>query len=280
MSEMAWVLRKDPKMDLRLKGKRALVTGSSRGIGATIAKELAAEGAIVLVHGQDKTRAQGVADAIIALDGQSFVVTGNLSSDAGAAYVAGEAERLIGGVDILINNVGAFVNRTWETASADNWAELYNINVLSAVRLIRLLTPGMRERHWGRVIQVATAEATDPFANMPDYAASKAAMLHISVSLAKYLSGTGITANTISPGIIVTDAVEEWYRKVGPQNGWGETWTEIEQGILRDVLPNTVGRLGHIEEVAALVTFLASPLSAFINGSNYRIDGGSTSTVN
>ncbi|MBV9020771.1 MAG: SDR family oxidoreductase, partial [Ktedonobacteraceae bacterium] len=178
-------------MDLHLQGKRALVTGSSSGIGATIAKALAREGVTVLIHGRDEARAQQAADSITSSGGRAFIVLGNVSSDAETAHMANEVERLLGGIDILINNAGAFVNRTWETATAADWAELYNANVLSTVRLVRLLLPGMRERGWGRIIQIATTEAIAPFPNMPDYAASKAAMVNLTVSLSKALSGTG-----------------------------------------------------------------------------------------
>jgi 3-oxoacyl-[acyl-carrier protein] reductase len=267
-------------MNLHLQGKRALVTGSSGGIGAAIARCLASEGTTVLIHGRDEGRAQQVVAEIKSLGGQAFMALGNISSDAGAAHVAQEAEHLVGGIDILINNAGIFVNRTWEITTAADWAEIYNTNVLAAVRMIRELSPGMRERGWGRIIQMATGEATAPFAHMPDYSASKAAMVNLTVSLTKSLAGTGITVNTVSPGIIATPAVQQWYRAIAGQQGWGETWPEIEHGVLRDVLPNTVGRLGQEEDVATLVAFLASPLAGYISGSNFRVDGGSTATVN
>ena len=183
-------------------------------------------------------------------------------------------------IDILVNNAGSYANRRWMEASSGDWAALYNANVLSAVRLIRLLAPSMKEHKWGRIIQIASGEATQPFAFMPDYAATKAALVNTTVSLAKELARTGITVNTVSPGIIVTSGVEQFYRSVAAQRGWGTQWPDIEQGVLREILDNPVGRLGQVEDVASLVAFVASPLANFINGANLRVDGGSVITSN
>ena len=165
-------------------------------------------------------------------------------------------------------------------ATANNWAELYNINVLSVVRLVRLLVPTMKEIGWGRIIQIASGEATQPFAAMPDYAATKAAQVNLTVSLSQELANTGITVNTVSPGIVVTETVREFFRKTAEKQRWGSDWNEIEQHILKEFLPNTVGHLGKPKDVANIVAFLASPLSSYINGANYRIDGGSTTCIN
>jgi len=127
---------------------------------------------------------------------------------------------------------------------------------------------------------MASGEATQTFAFMLDYGATKAALVNLTVSLAKELARTGITVNTVSPGIIVTDGVERFYREVAANRGWGTEWAEIEQRVLREVLDNPVDRLGRVEEVSYLVTFLASPLAGFINGANLRVDGGSTGVIN
>ncbi len=114
---------------------------------------------------------------------------------------------------------------------------------------------------------------------MPDYAASKAALLNLTASLAKHLDRTGITVNTVSPGIVVTPGVREFYRLEARRRGWGEDWPTIEAGVLAEILDNPTGRLGRPEEVADLVAFVASPLADYINGANLRIDGGSTAVV-
>jgi len=137
----------------------------------------------------------------------------------------------------------------------------------------------MRASGWGRIVQIGTGEAVNPFPAMPDYAASKAALLNLTASLAKHLDRTGITVNTVSPGIVVTPGVREFYRLEAGRRGWGEDWPAIEAGVLTEVLDNPTGRLGRPEEVADLVAFVASPLAGYINGANLRIDGGSTAVV-
>jgi NAD(P)-dependent dehydrogenase (short-subunit alcohol dehydrogenase family) len=267
-------------MDLQLAGKVALVTGSSSGIGAEIARTLAREGAIVIVHGRSSASTEQVALSIAREDGKVVVVTGDLATDEGAERVASAALAVTSTVDILINNAGTYTNQSWMESTAEGWAVRYNANVLSAVRLVQRLIPQMKARGWGRVIQMASGEATQPFAFMPDYAATKAALVNLTVSLAKEVARTGITVNTVSPGIIVTGGVESFYREVAARRGWGTDWTQIEQWVLREVLDNPVGRLGRVEEVSYLVAFIASPLAGFINGANLRVDGGSTGVIN
>lgn len=267
-------------MKLNLDGKRALITGSNVGIGKAIAKTLAEEDAVVVVHGLEKDKVTRVTEEIKQDGGKAFGFVSDLSTDEGATDLAKQAQESLSGVDILINNAGAYKNRGWMDATADNWAELYNINVLSVVRLVRHLVPQMKEAGWGRIIQIASGEATQPFAAMPDYAATKAAQVNLTVSLSQELADTGITVNTVSPGIVVTETVQEFFRQTAKKQGWGSDWSEIEKHIMKEFLPNTVGRLGKPEDVANVVAFLASPLSGYINGADYRIDGGSTTCIN
>lgn len=267
-------------MELELEGKRALVTGSSAGIGEAIAHALADEGAIVAVHGRSAEHLARVVEAIRARGGRAVDVIADLSDDAGPARLAAGATDTLGGVDILINNAGEYANRSWQQARPEDWEQLYRSNVVAAVALIRQLMPAMRNAGWGRVIQISSGEATNPFAVMPDYSATKAALVNLTVSLSKDLARTGVTANTVSPGIIVTPGVEAFYRRVAAERGWGDRWQDIEQGVLREFLDNPCGRLGRVEEVAALIAFLASPRADYINGANVRIDGGATAVIN
>ena len=138
----------------------------------------------------------------------------------------------------------------------------------------------MKESGWGRIIQISSGEATQPFRFMPDYAATKAAMVNMTVSLAKDLAESGVTVNTISPGIIVTPALEKFYRQMAATRGWGTEWKDIEKSVLREILYNPAGRLGRVEDVANLVAYLTSPLADYVNGANFRVDGGSTACIN
>ena len=265
-------------MDLQLDGKRAVVTGSSAGIGAAIARRLAAKGAAVTVHGRRADAVGAVVEAIRSLGGRASGASANLADPQDCArFICGVMAD--GGADILVNNAGAFANRGWDDVTPQDWLDLYAINVAAAVRCIQGFLPGMRSAGWGRIVQIGTGEAINPFPTMPDYAATKAAVLNLTVSLAKHLDRTGITVNTVSPGIVVTPGVEEFYQLEAARRGWGQDWPSIEAGVLADILDNPTGRLGRPEEVADLVAFVVSPLAGYINGANLRIDGGSTAVV-
>jgi NAD(P)-dependent dehydrogenase (short-subunit alcohol dehydrogenase family) len=267
-------------MDLQLHGKRALVTGSSSGIGEGIAKVLAKEGTTVIVHGRNKEQVNRVAQEISDSGGKALIAIGDLSTDKAANHVVSQVLSSVGGVDILINNAGQYENSGWMDTPPERWAEIYNANVISTVRMVQLLVPQMKQLGWGRIIQIASVGATQPFPVVAHYSATKAALLNLTVSLAKQLAETGITVNTVSPGIIVTSRVEEDFRQMAASFGWGTNWTEIEKQVLQKVLYNPVGRLGRVEDVDNLVAFLCSPLAGYINGANFRIDGGSAVSIN
>jgi len=266
-------------MDLQLAGKTALVTGSTGGIGVGIATALAREGAAVIVHGRDEARGTDVRDRIRSEGGRAELVIGDLNSDEAASDVFGRARRAFGPIDILVNNMGGYASTTWDTAEPAAWLERYETNVVSAVRLIRLAVPDMKAKGWGRIINNGSGEAIQPQAQVPDYAATKAALHNLTVSLAKHLAGTGVTANTISPGIIVTAGLHGFFEEAARERNWPGDWASIERHVIEDWADNTVGRLGTVEEVGDFFAYLASPRSGFINGSILRIDGGFVSAV-
>jgi 3-oxoacyl-[acyl-carrier protein] reductase len=259
-------------MDLDLAGRRALVTASSGGIGATVARMLADEGCAVLVHGRDPGRTGEVARELRAGGGTVEVALGDLTDDEAAGEVADQARAW--GVDVLVNNAGPFAEHDWETAEPKSWLDAVNGNVLSAVRMIRALVPSMRERGWGRVINVGSRAATTPLPNMVEYSAAKAAVVNMTTSLARHLAGSGITANTVSPGVIVTDGMRRMFEEGAAARGWPQQWSELEPRVVAEYAPNPAGRLGTGEDIAAAVAFLASPLAGYINGIDLRVDGG------
>lgn len=260
-------------MDLRLEGKRALVTGSSSGLGAATARLLAAEGAHVVVHGRDKDRTQAVADVVTRAGGAASTVLGDLTDDTTADTIAEEA--LAGGpIDILVNNAGSYKHLSWTNASSEAWADTYNINVVSGVRMIQRLVPQMRELGWGRVIQIGGGLAIQPMNTHPQYNATLAARHNLAVSLARELRGSGITSNIVSPGAILVDAVKDLLIEIAPERGWGTTWEEIERDATESIVPNDRNRLGRPEEIAGAVAYLCSPYADYISGATIRVDGG------
>ncbi|ATI80744.1 SDR family NAD(P)-dependent oxidoreductase [Sphingobium yanoikuyae] len=263
-------------MDLGLTGKCALVTGSSSGIGAGIARLLAAEGCAVIVHGRDAAKAQAVAVDI----GAAGIAIGDLSTNAGADAVAAAA----GEVDILVNNAGGAVGTSamqWMQVDETSWDATYQLNAIAAARLIRRLVPAMQARGWGRIINIASAAATQPIALGPDYGAAKAAMLNMTVSLARSLGPCGVTANSVSPGMILTPAVEAWLSRLRENMGWGDiSLEEAEARAARELTPIPVGRIGRVEEIAHVVSMIASPAAAYMTGANIRMDGGQVQSVN
>lgn len=266
-------------MDLQLTGKRALVTGSSAGIGEAIARSLAREGAAVLVHGRNAERAHAVADALRAAGGTAGVVLGDLSTDEGADAVAREA--LAGGtVDILVNNAGSYDPATWDDVTSAQWIRTYESDVVSAFRLTQALLPGMRARGWGRIVFIGSGSGWQPFATQPQYCAAKGAMLTTAVSLARHLRGTGVTANIVTPGLIDVPSNRAFWTEMNRTRHFGDSWEEIEAAVVGQLLPNDVGGMGKPDDVGAVVAFLASPLSRFVSGANWRVDGGSTLSIN
>jgi NAD(P)-dependent dehydrogenase (short-subunit alcohol dehydrogenase family) len=279
-------------VDLQLQGKRALVTGSTSGIGEATARLLAAEGVQVAVHGRDAERGRRVADAIVDGGGTAVVAIGDLTDEADAARVVATVLDAFGGVDILFNNAGGGGRTPQRGADTgflslepEDWLGEYHHNVISAVRMIRGFVPGMVERQWGRVIQNASAVASMPRNWENDYAAAKAAVVNLTVGLSKAVAGSGVTANTISPGLILTDkqltGETPWLRTFARSQGWDDTQPipELERmwAAARGI---PAGRAGRVENIASMVALLASPLGGFVNGANLRVDGGQNQSIN
>ena len=268
-------------MDLQLTDKRALVTGSTSGIGAEIARMLALEGVKVVVHGRDRDRAQAVAAGIEARGGQAAIALGDLMTAEGVAAIVTAAEQSFGGIDILINNAGgsnSAMSTGWFDTPVEEWAESYRQNTLPAVRLAQAFVPAMRKAGWGRVIQISSRNAISAYPQFGPYGAAKAGLNNLTLSLSKALAGTGVTSNGIMPGLIYTPLVDSWFKALARQQGSDDP--KVGQDFaLKNILQQTVARLGRPWDIAAAVCFVASPLSDFMNGTTFRIDGGATPTV-
>ena len=268
-------------MDLKLASKRALVTGSSSGIGAEIARMLAAEGVKVIVHGRDPKRANAVAAEIAAKGGQAATALGDLMVAEGMDAVIGAAQQAFGGVDILVNNAGGSSAQSasgWFETTDEEWADSYRQNMLPAVRLAQAFVPGMRKLGWGRVIQISSRNAISAYAQFGPYGAAKAALNNLTLSLSKALAGTGVTSNGIMPGLIDTPLADPWFMALARQQG-SEDPSVGREYALKHILQQTVSRIGQPKDIAAAVCFIASPLSDFLTGTTIRVDGGATPTV-
>ncbi len=266
-------------MDLQLNGKRALVTGSTSGIGEQIAKSLAGEGVQVIVHGRRKAEADRVVQEITATGGMAMAAIGDLGSDEETTAVVNASLSALGGIDILVNNAGSFPVKPWLLSTAAEWLDLYNANVGSVVRLVTQLVPSMVERKWGRVIMLGSFFGPMPGPPVANYGTTKAANIAQAVSLAKELGGTGVTANTVSPGPIRTPGMEAGAREMMTSQGQVYDFATFERFYVQQTrLP--AGRIGSPTDIANMVVFLSSPLADFITGANLRVDGGMMPTTN
>ncbi len=257
-------------MDLRLDGKRALVTGSTAGIGFAIAKGLAQEGAEVIVNGRTAGRVTEAVETLNAeTGGKATGAVADLGSADGAAKLLEEA----GHVDILVNNVGIFAPVPFTEISDDAWQEIFDVNVMSGVRLSRALVPHMVKRGWGRIIFISSESGIQTPQEMVHYGVTKTAQLALSRGIAESVAGTGVTANAVLPGPTRSEGVVDFMEKLADtQDVDRETFV---RDFAKTIRPSTlIGRLAEAEEVANLVVFLCGEGSSAITGASLRVDGG------
>jgi 3-oxoacyl-[acyl-carrier protein] reductase len=269
-------------MDLQLKGKRVLITGSSTGIGEGTATVFIREGATVVLGGRDKARLLAVERNLKEMGGNVFSAPGDLATDAGASAVIDATLAQVGSIDILVNNAGGVEQSGsgWFSASIADWASVYEKNTVSAVRLVHAFVPAMKERRWGRVVNIGSSGAVQAEPHAAHYCAAKAATANMTLSLSKELAGTGVTANVVSPGPIVTPKFEEFLTGFGKAQGWtGTGWRDFESKYMKSRSIRT-SRLGRPEDIGNAVAFVASPLADYITGTCIRVDGGQVTSIN
>jgi NAD(P)-dependent dehydrogenase (short-subunit alcohol dehydrogenase family) len=260
-------------VDLKLKNKVALVTGSTQGIGYAIARTLAAEGARVILNGR---RAELLDAARLTLqlecDGEVYAVAADLATADGAQSVL-DAVRRVGEIDILVNNVGYFEVKPFGDISDADWTRMFELNVMSGVRLARQLMPGMLQRNWGRIVFIASEQSAKPNPDMLHYAMSKAAQVSIARGLAELTRGTGVTVNSVLAAPTWSEGVEVFLEKMAPDTG--KAVPEMKAAYFEDTgRSSLMQRWASVDEIAAVVAFLCSPSAAAINGAAQRADGG------
>lgn len=256
-------------MDLKLRDKLALVTGSTRGIGLAIATALATEGARVIVNGRSEASVtaalaqihERVPDAVL----EGF--PGDLATAAAAAQLVTRFPA----VDILVNNLGIFEPRSFEDIPDEDWQRFFDVNVLSGVRLSRAYLPGMKQRNWGRVVFISSESAIQIPAEMIHYGMTKTAQLAVSRGMAETCAGTGVTVNSVLPGPTRSAGVDEFVAQLSG----GRSFVEFEKEFFQTVRPTSLlKRFATTEEVASLVAYVCSPLASATNGAALRVDGG------
>jgi len=257
-------------MDLKLKEKKAFVSGSTAGIGLAIASRLAREGAEVWLNGRTQERVEG---AIAAIKGAGNLSVRGLAADlgtaAGCAAVVGQLPQ----VDILVNNVGIFAPKPFEKISDEEWERFFAINVLSGVRLSRAYLPGMKERHWGRMIFISSESGLQIPAEMIHYGTTKTAQLAVARGLAETCAGTNVTVNSVLPGPTASEGVSEFVGQLAQENQMSRE--EFEKDFFKNARPTSLlKRFIEPDEIADVVAFVCSPLAAAINGAAVRADGG------
>jgi NAD(P)-dependent dehydrogenase (short-subunit alcohol dehydrogenase family) len=258
------------RMDLQLTGKVALITGSTAGIGYAIAEALAREGARVIING----RTQSGVDAALARLAPIAAVTargfaGDLSTEAAAQKVAQQFPD----VEILVNNLGIFEAKPFEEIPDADWRRLFEVNVLSGVRLARLYLAGMRRRDWGRIIFISSESGVQIPIEMIHYGMTKTAQLAVARGLAEAVAGTGITVNSVLPGPTRSRGVVDFVDALAETQGISPA--QVERDFFTNVRPTSlIKRFATPEEVASLVAYVASPLAAATTGSALRVDGG------
>jgi len=257
-------------MDLDLKGKLALVSGSTAGIGLAIATSLAREGARVIVNG----RSQPSVDTVVArLRSDTGSDALGFAGDLGTAAAAEEIARRHPGVEILVNNLGIFEPKPFEAIPDEDWVRFFEVNVLSGVRLARSFLPAMRRANWGRIIFISSESAVQIPAEMIHYGMTKTAQLAVSRGLAEAVAGSGITVNSILPGPTKSRGVGDFVETLAKAEG--KSFDEFEKAFFETVRPTSlIRRFAAPEEVASLVAYIASPLASATTGAALRVDGG------
>jgi 3-oxoacyl-[acyl-carrier protein] reductase len=257
-----------PAVDLGLRDAVCLLTGSTGGIGLETARLLAGEGARVVTVGRGE-QAPGA--------GEALHVPADLSRAGEPERVVREAEERLGRVDVLVNNVGLAFQRSFDEVTDEQWDELWGLNVMSYVRAIRAVLPGMRARGAGTIVNVASTAGKRPSTSMPDYSVTKAAVLSLSRLVADVYAKDGIRCNAVAPGPTATEA---WLAEGGLADQQAARSGKTRDEVLAAVgAGRPLGRLAEPEEIASVIAFLCSPRASYVTGAAWSADGGTVPII-
>ncbi|SHG82292.1 SDR family NAD(P)-dependent oxidoreductase [Ferrimonas marina] len=258
-------------MDLQLKDKRVLVTGSTGGIGKTLAEHYLREGAVVYINGRSEERCEAIAQELAqATAGDARAAAADLSDGPQTEALVARLEQE-GGIDILINNTGIFEVKAFEQISDDEWMHYFNVNILSAVRLSRALLPKMLERDFGRIVNISSECAIKPLGQMVHYSVTKTALLSLSRALAELTKGKNVTVNSVLPGPTWTEGVENYFDTLAEKEG--KPVEALMENYFADHEPTSLlQRFVSTDEVASATVYLTS--NRAMNGQGLRVEGG------
>lgn len=263
-------------MNLQLTGKKAFVSGSTKGIGFAIARMLLKEGVEVILNGRSEG-AIGQAKAQLLEEHPGSKVSG-IPCDFAQSDEVNQLINVLPKVDLLINNVGIYRPGTFFEASDADWQDQFEVNVMSGVRLSRQVMPQMLEDQWGRILFISSECASLVPEDLIPYSMTKTALHAIARGLAQMTKGTGVTVNTVLPGSTLSEGAEQFLNEVASKEK--KTKAEVEQAFFTEVRTSSLlQRFASVDEVASAVVYLCSPLAAATNGAVLKADGGSTGGV-
>jgi len=258
-------------MDLQLNDRLALVSGSTAGIGFAIANGLAREGARVIVNGRTDERVKTAMERIRSHNAGAKLE--GIAVDLGSAAGADEVVRRFPEVDVLVNNLGIFEPKPFEQISDQQWFRFFEVNVMSGVRLSRAYLPLMKKRNWGRIVFISSESGIQIPAEMIHYGVTKTAQIALARGIAETCAGTGVTCNAVLPGPTASEGVNDFVGSLASQGG--QTHEQVEKEFFEKARPTSLlKRFATPDEVAAMVVFICSPVSAATNGAALRVDGG------
>ena len=258
-------------MSSELSGKRALVTGSTAGIGLATAVGLAAAGADVVVNGRSEKRVARAVETLRARVPGALVsgVAADVSTPEGCAALAAKATE----IDILVNNVGIFEPKGFLAITDDDWTRLFETNVMSGVRLVRHVLPRMQENDWGRIVFVSSESAVQIPVEMIHYGMTKTAQVAVARGLAESLAGTGVTVNSVLAGPTRSEGVGRFVEELAAERGADPE--QVEREFFETARPSSIlKRFLRVDEVAAMIVYLCTPQASGTTGSAVRVDGG------
>jgi NAD(P)-dependent dehydrogenase (short-subunit alcohol dehydrogenase family) len=266
-------------MDLRISGKKALITGADSGIGWSTAKALLGEGVTVVISDLDQVSLDKAASRLGAEEGRLFAFAADVTDTSSLASLHSRVADAVGPIDILVQSAGVTgAQGLFHEIDDAGWVDTLTVDLLGPVRLVKEFLPDLRSGGWGRLVFLASEDAVQPYDDELPYCAAKAGVLALAKGLSRSYTSEGLLVNAVSPAFIDTPMTDAMMTKRADENG--TSFDEAIDSFLAEERPYMeLGRRGEPDEVANVVAFLCSDLASFVNGSNYRVDSGSVATI-